>query len=40
LEGYDRITVVKFRMDDGGGNGAGSFECNVWADTTKFTNVC
>jgi len=34
-----RVTVVKFRMNDGGGNGAGCFEVKVWADTAKFTNV-
>jgi len=34
-----RIAVVKFRMDDGGGNSAGCFEIKVWADTAKFTNV-
>ena len=26
-------------MDNGGGNGAGCFEVEIWADTTKFTNV-
>ena len=35
----ERITVVKFRMNDGGGNGAGCFEVKVWADTAKFTDV-
>jgi len=39
LEGYDRererVTVVKFRMNDG----AGCFEVKVWADTAKFTDV-
>ena len=34
---YDRITVVKFRMDDEGGNDAGCFEFKIWADTAKFT---
>ena len=33
------ITVVKFRMDDGGGNGAGCFEVKLWVDTAKFTDV-
>jgi len=34
------ITVVKFRMNDGGGvNGAGCFEVKVRADAAKFTNV-
>jgi len=35
----ERVTVVKFRMYDGGGNGAGCFEVKVWADTAKFMNV-
>ena len=35
----DRVAVVKFRMNDGGGNGAGCFEVKVWADTAKFTDV-
>jgi len=34
-----RITVVKFRMDNGSASGAGCFEVKVWADTAKFTNV-
>jgi len=34
-----RATVIKFRMDNGGGNGAGCFEVEIWADTAKFTNV-
>jgi len=29
------ITVVKFRMDDGGGHGAGCFEVKIWADTVN-----
>jgi len=33
------VTVVKFRMNDGGGSGAGCFEVEVWADTAKFTDV-
>ena len=33
------VTVIKFRMDNGGGNGAGCFEVEIWADTAKFTNV-
>ena len=33
------VTVIKFRMDNGGGNGAGCFEVKVWADTAKFTDV-
>ena len=31
----ERVTVIKFRMDSGGGNG----EVEIWADTAKFTNV-
>ena len=31
--------MIKFRMDNEGGNGAGCFEVETWADTTKFTNV-
>jgi len=35
----DRVTVIEFRMYTGGGNGAGCFEVEVWADTAMFTNV-
>jgi len=35
----ERVTVVKSRMNDGGGNGAGCFEVKVWVDTAKFTDV-
>jgi len=35
----ERVTVIKFRMDLGGGNGAGCFEIEIWADTAKITNV-
>ena len=35
----ERVTVIKFRMDSGGGNGAGCFQVVIWADTVKFTNV-
>ena len=35
----ERITVVKFGMDSGGGNGAGCSEVEIWADTAKFTDV-
>ena len=35
----ERVTVIKFRMGDGGGNGAGCFEVEILADTVKFTNV-
>ena len=34
-----RVTVVKFRVNNRGGNGAGCFEVEVWADTAKFTDV-
>ena len=30
----ERVTVVKFRMNDGGGNGS-----KVWADAAKFMDV-
>jgi len=33
------VTVVKFRVNYGGGNGTGCFEVKVWADTAKFTDV-
>ena len=33
----DRVTVVKFRMDNGGGNGAGCFEVRICADTAVTT---
>ena len=26
-------------MDNGGGNGAGCFEVEIWADTAKFTDM-
>ena len=29
----ERVTLVKFRVNYGGGNGAGCFEVKVWADT-------
>jgi len=35
----ERVTVVKFRVNYGGGNGAGCVEVKVWADTAKFTDV-
>jgi len=35
----ERVTVVKSRMNDGGGNGAGCFEVKVWVDTVKFTDL-
>ena len=35
----ERVTVVKFRMNGGGGNGAGCFEVKLWVDTSKFTDM-
>jgi len=35
----ERVTVIEFGMDNGGGNGASCFEVKVWAYTAKFTNV-
>jgi len=35
----ERVTVVKFRVNYRGGNGAGCFEVEVWADTAKLTDV-
>ena len=35
----ERVTVVKFRVNYGGGNVAGCFEVKVWAATAKFTDV-
>ena len=35
----ERVTVVKFRVNYRGINGAGCFEVKVWADTAKFPNV-
>ena len=35
----ERVTVVKFRVNYGGGNGVGCFEVKARADTAKFTNV-
>ena len=35
----ERVAVVKFRVNYGGGNGAGCLEVKVRADTAKFTNV-
>jgi len=35
----ERVTAVKFRVNYGGGNGAGCFKVKVWADTVKFTDV-
>jgi len=35
----ERVTVIKFRMDNRGGNGAGCFEVELWADAAMFKNV-
>jgi len=35
----ERVTVVKFRVNCRGGNGAGCFEVKVRADIAKFTDV-
>ena len=35
----ERVTVIEFRVHDGGGNGAGCFEVKIWVDTAMFTNV-
>ena len=35
----ERVTIVKFRVNYGGGNGAGCFEVKVWVNTAKFTDV-
>ena len=35
----ERVTVVKCRVNYGGGNCAGCFEVKVRADTAKFTDV-
>ena len=32
----ERVTVVKFRVNYRGGNGAGCFEVKVWADTRSI----
>jgi len=35
----ERVTLVKYKVNYGCGNGAGCFEAKVWADTAKFTYV-
>jgi len=35
----ERVAVIKFRIDNEGGNSAGCFGVEIWADTAKFTNV-
>ena len=34
-----RVIVVKFRVNDGGRNGIGSFEVKEWVNTMKLTVV-
>jgi len=34
-----RVAVIKLRVNNGCGNGTGSFEGKIGADTRKFTNV-
>jgi len=34
-----RVAVIKHRVNNRCGNGTGSFEVKIRADTTKFTNV-
>jgi len=34
-----RVAVIKLRVKNRCGNGTGSFEVKIGADTTKFTNV-
>jgi len=34
-----RVAVIKLRVNNRCGNGTGSFEFKIGADTTKFTNV-
>jgi len=34
-----RVAVIMFRVNNRCGNGTGSFEVKIGADTTKFTNV-
>ena len=33
-----RVALIKFRVNNRCGNGTGSFEVKIGADTTKFTN--
>ena len=35
----ERVTIVKFSMDNGGCNGVGCSEVKMWADTAKFTDM-
>ena len=35
----ERVTVVKFRVDNRGSNGTGCFRIKVRTDTAEFTNM-
>jgi len=35
----ERVTIIKFRVNNRCGNGTGSFKFEVGADTAKFTNM-
>jgi len=35
----NRVTVVKFRVNNGGGDGTGSYEIKIRIHTAKFTNM-
>ena len=35
----ERVAVIKFTVNNRCGNGTGSFEVKIGADTAKFTNV-
>jgi len=35
----ERVTVVKFRVDNTGSNGTGCFRINVRTDTAQLTNM-
>ena len=35
----ERITVIKFGVNDRGSNGTGSLQIKVWPYTAKLTNV-
>jgi len=35
----DRVAVIKFRVNSGGGNGSSCFEIKIRTNTTKLTNV-
>jgi len=35
----DRVTIVKFRVDNRGSNGTGCFKIKVRTDTAELTNM-